>query len=243
MTARILVIQHELDDPLGDLAGPLLDAGVDLVPWFAPGDDVPPAGLDDVDGVISLGANSGVQDEAKHSWMPVERELLQSALDRGVPVLGLCFGAQILAVAAGGRGWTMDTPEIGWCDVRLTEDGVADPVVGALGESLRAVQFHYDSFDLPPGATLLATNGPITQAYRVGDHAWGLQFHIEIGPSLLLTWAGAYAEEMGRVIDLDAMHAETKVYWQEYRAKGVALATAFAQVVQQYARGRVAPPR
>ena len=104
-------------------------------------------------------------------WIRSELELLSQALERGVPILGVCFGSQSLARAAGVRSVNRPT-EIGWHDVTMTSHAETDPVLGSLGK-VPAFQWHYDTFDLPPDATVLATAGDLIEAYRVGDSAWG----------------------------------------------------------------------
>lgn len=216
MTARVLVVQHDLDDPLFELAAPLLDAGLDLRPWCVFSADAAPTSLGGFDGVVSLGALSGVSDG--HGWIRDERSLLEEALERGLPVLGVCFGAQLLAVAAGGTPRPGAATEVGWCPVALEPAAYQDPLLHGVPEAFLAYQYHYDTFDLPGSATVLARNGEVVEAFRVGECAWGLQFHVEATPATVLGWAGTYRAVMADDgIDEAEMLAETRRQWRSYR--------------------------
>lgn len=216
MSPRVLVVQHDLDDPLFELAAPLLDAGLDLWTWCVFSDDPAPTSLDGFDGVVSLGALSGVADD--HGWTRAERALLEEALDRGLPVLGVCFGAQLLAAAAGGTPRPGAATEVGWCPVALEPPAYDDPLLHGVAETFLAYQYHYDTFDLPGSATVLARNGEVVEAFRVGERAWGLQFHVEATPATVLGWAGTYRALMAADgIDEAEMLAETRRQWRSYR--------------------------
>jgi GMP synthase-like glutamine amidotransferase len=185
--ARVHVVQHTATEGLGLLFDWLPEVGVDVHPTHPYlGNRVPPSV--EGDALIVLGGPMGANDDEKAPWLPAVRELLQSAIDDGVPTLGICLGAQLLAVAAGGtveRGTA--GPEIGFGEVTV---GAADDLLLAPGP-LPVVQWHYDAVTkLPVDAEVLAGNDtyPI-QAFRVGDAAWGLQFHIEADAEMVRTWA------------------------------------------------------
>ena len=118
--------------------------------------------------------------EEHHPWLREEKALLRDLLDRGVPLLGVCLGAQLLAEAAGGSARRASAPEIGWHDVELTGEGAG---IRCWVRSLRASRPFSGtatSVTLPPGATTLARSDVCLQAYRVGRRAWGIQFHAEV---------------------------------------------------------------
>ena len=120
----------------------------------------------------------------------------RSVLAEGVPLIGVCLGAQLVARAAGAGVGPAKAPEVGWFTVELSEDGAADPVLGALPRSVRAFQWHYYTFELPDGAVALAQNENARQAYRLGDRAWAIQFHAEVERHMLDRWFAEGADEL-----------------------------------------------
>src|SRR5437899_12617562 len=110
-------------------------------------------------------------------------------LERRTPVRGCCRGVERLARAPGSCVGRMRAgPEIGWLDVELTEAGAADPVVGSLPQRFEALQWHHYTYGLPAGAVELARSAVCTQAFRLGDACWGVQFHPEVTQAQLAGW-------------------------------------------------------
>jgi len=184
--ARALVVQHTAHEGLGNLLEWLPAAGLDVHPIHPYlGHRVPPSV--EGDALIVLGGPMGAYDDADAGWLPATRALLATAVDDGVPTLGICLGAQLLAVAAGGevqRG--SDGPELGLGNVDVP---VGDELLSA--GRLPVVQWHYDTVTrMPDGAALLASSDAYrVQAFRVGDVAWGLQFHVEATEQMVRDWA------------------------------------------------------
>jgi GMP synthase (glutamine-hydrolysing) len=184
--ARVHVVQHSASEGLDQLAEWLPAIGVDVHPTHPYlGNRVPPSV--EGDALIVLGGSMGAYDDEAAPWLPSVRALLASAIDDGVPTIGICLGAQLLAVAAGGtveRGKA--GPEIGLGEVTVaTGDDLLTAGV------MPVVQWHYDVVSaLPDSATVLASSSqyPI-QAFRIGDVAWGLQFHIEASADTVRAWA------------------------------------------------------
>lgn len=142
--------------------------------------------------LVVLGGPMGVYQAADHPHLLAEQRLLEAAVSHGIPVLGICLGAQLLAAALGAPVYQGPAPEIGFGEVKLTADGADDPLLGPAGASFPAFHWHADTFDLPPGAAhLAATRAYHHQAFRVGARAWGLQFHIELDKGLAKEWAAA----------------------------------------------------
>ena len=110
-----------------------------------------------------------------------EIALLRDALDRAVPVLGICLGAQLVAVAGGAAIHRGPTPEIGWGTVSIEPGAAEDPLLRGLTGELAVLHWHGDTFDLPEGAIHLASSAAYpNQGFRLGPRAWGLQFHLEV---------------------------------------------------------------
>ena len=184
--ARVHVVQHTVTEGLGLLADWLPAFGVDVHPTHPYlGNRVPPSV--EGDALIVLGGPMGALDDEAAPWLPSVRELLASAVDDGVPTIGICLGAQLLAVVAGGtveRG--QNGPEIGLGEVTVpTGDELFSQGV------MPVVQWHYDAItNLPDSVEVLASNDryPV-QAFRVGEVAWGVQFHIETTAEMVRGWA------------------------------------------------------
>jgi GMP synthase-like glutamine amidotransferase len=195
-----LVVQHV--PPEGPYAiGPALEsAGVDVdVRAVFAGEDLP-SDLTDIDGLVVMGGPmSALSDEGFPSRRG-ELELLAEGLDRGLPMLGVCLGAQLLALAGGGAVYPGPTgPEIGWGPVALTAEAEDDPLLGGLPEQLTVLHWHGDTFEPPVGAIRLATNGRYpNQAFRSGSRAWGLQFHLEVDGSAVAAFVDAFGAEAAR---------------------------------------------
>ena len=177
-----LVLQHlEAEGPYR-VADAMKTKGVEVETrlLFA-GDPVPP-GPSGYDALVVMGGTmSAVNDEGFPTrW--AEIELLQEALELGLPILGICLGAQLLAVAAGARVYPGEAgAEVGWLPVELTEESKSDPLFRGVSSPLTVMHWHGDTFDLPRGSTRLASSEKYpNQGFRLGERAWGLQFHLEV---------------------------------------------------------------
>ena len=186
---RLLVFQHlacEHPGALGELAA---ERGIALeVAKLDEGDGLPdPRGYD---ALVVLGGPMNVDEEAAHPWLAPEKEAIRTAVADGVPFLGVCLGAQLLARALGAQVRPADAPEVGVAEVSLTAAARDDPLFTRLPDPLPCFQWHGDTFDLPQGGVLLATAPACrNQAFRVGERAWGLQFHLEATAAMAGEWA------------------------------------------------------
>ena len=235
---KILVIQHNDDDNLNDLAQPFFEAGLEIVQWHAAKTASPVDSLDGFSGLVSLGAFAGVEDEAETPWMPFERKLIENALDLEMPVLGLCFGSQLLASVAGAEVGKSGRPEVGWYQVQMTEDAANDPLMRVLGPEPEVIQYHYDTFSwqsVPENLTILATANGMNQAFRVGKNAWGTQFHIEMNLPTMLGWIASYPRAFEKAGNVPAEQVEaTRQNWRLHQERSVALGRAFAEQVKAF---------
>ena len=233
--ARILVIQHNLDDHLNELAAPLIEAGLEIDTWDVENTPPPNTPLAEYDGLISLGAIAGVLEEGEHAWMPIERKLFNQALDLEMPLLGICFGSQLLASVAGAEVYKTPTPEVGWTKVDMLPEASGDPIMGALGKNPDVFHFHYDTFTMPEGTKLYGTTNGINQAFKVGPKAWGVQFHIEVGLAAMHSWFATYPRAFEKLgVDVEEQKQITAKNWREYRKRSIAVGQAFAKEVLRY---------
>jgi GMP synthase (glutamine-hydrolysing) len=185
---RLLVVQHEPSAPPGLLAPAAAATGVELQVVEAPGQPVPVT-LDGADGLVVLGGVMDADETDAYPHLARTMDLVRDAAARSAPTLGICLGAQLAAAALGGRAYPGPAgEELGWTKVELTEAGRGDPVTGALQEPAELFEWHHDTFDPPPGATLLAGGAVYpSQAFRLGGVV-AVQFHPEVDAPLLAGW-------------------------------------------------------
>ncbi len=238
MTARALVVQHTATEGPGWLEEWLPSAGVELAVVRPYAGERLPAELDAA-ALVVLGGPMGARDDGVAPWLPATRELLRSAVRRGVPVLGLCLGGQLLASACGGRVQSGGSgPEIGVHELRLRPAARDDALLSGLPPVTRALQWHYDEIAvLPPQAVWLAESAACRhQAFRVGERAWGLQFHVEAPVRMVAGWASQDAEELARrrmepAVVVEALRSAEPELTQTWRG----VADRFAAVVLGHA--------
>jgi GMP synthase (glutamine-hydrolysing) len=235
---RVLVVLNSPTSLMGRLEQWLPEAG--LEPVLTPGAELP-ENLDGFAGMVLLGGGFMPDDDLHHPFLARERRLTTEALDLGIPLLGLCLGGQLLAHVTGG-GVTAQSGETerGMRALTVLPAAVDDPLFGDLpgapDEPLWMIENHEDSVTaLPPSATLLVSSGecPI-QAFRVGERAWGLQFHPEARPERVATWDEAALSEQG--IDRAALAEAAMVRAAENEAQSRALIRAWTDVVHRTAK-------
>lgn len=172
-----------------------------------------PANLDDIDAIISCGGIQSARSDESSEMIEQECALLAEAHAAGIPILGLCLGAQILARALGGTVSLLEGgPEVGFKEVALTPDGREDPMFKGIPWWTQQFQWHEDAVtELPPGARLLASSELTrVQAFAVGTSSYGIQYHPEYDRALVVehwqredpfTQAGGGREELARQTD------------------------------------------
>jgi GMP synthase-like glutamine amidotransferase len=186
---RILVIQHEDEAPAGVVGTAMDAAGAERVTLRPIAGDALPDRPDGFEGALLLGGPMSVADDDTFPHYRAMFRLVRSFHESGLPVLGICLGSQILARSLGKRVYRHAGVEFGFQEVHLTEAGRSDPLFQGLGSRVKPMEWHEDTFELPEGAALLATNAfCANQAYRVGDRSYGVQFHPEVDRKIVEDW-------------------------------------------------------
>jgi GMP synthase (glutamine-hydrolysing) len=213
---RVLAIVHQTDAGPGVFADAIRGRGETLDEWLLPESAEPPADPLGYDAVFVLGGSMNADEGGRYEWIGTERGLIGRLLERQVPLMGLCLGAQMVAAAAGAVPRRAPRPEIGWHSVEVTEAGREDPVLGPLAPSFEAFQWHSYEFPLPPGAVALARSEVCLQAARIGELAWAIQFHPEVSAADALRWTEDFetdpdAVRIGVVPTALAIETEAKI--------------------------------
>jgi GMP synthase (glutamine-hydrolysing) len=186
---KILVFQHVPYEPLGTLDPLLKEAGFRIrYVNFGRDPDHRPS-LQGYSALIVLGGPMNSDQIDTYPNLITEVEIIRSAAERGMSVLGICLGAQLLAKSLGGKVRRNPSREIGWSEVELTEAGRGDPVLADFGTRQEVFQWHEDGIELPACCEHLARSpASEVQAFRYGEHAYGFQFHLEVDESLIDRW-------------------------------------------------------
>ena len=194
----VVVIENEADAPAAYLGDALDRRGIEwTVVRLHEGDALPHPR--DAAGAVALGGAMGSYDEDVFPFLVEEKRFIAECTEAGVPVLGICLGCQLLADALGGRAYLAESTEVLFAPIEPTIEGERDPIIAAF-DGRPVVRFHRDTFDLPAGATLLASAGGFPQAFRMGS-AVGIQPHPEVTPAILADWL---ADGEARQMTIDA---------------------------------------
>lgn len=200
-----------------------------------------PQDLSGYDALVMLGGGLMPDEFDRAPWLRAERNLAGQAIDADLPTLGVCLGGQLLADVAGGTVRARTGPvERGATPISPTAAGADDPVIGALGRGAPMIENHRDMItELPPGAALLARSPAIdNQAFRLGSHVRGIQFHPEAAAENLAGWDDAALAAEG--ISLDGLIAAATAVDDRNTRAARALTAAFAEEIRRVRTARTA---
>jgi GMP synthase (glutamine-hydrolysing) len=190
-----------------------------------------PLPLDAYDAVLVFGGAMHADQDDRHSWLREENLFLQRLIHLGTPTLGVCLGVQLLAKAA--HSWVGPCePEIGWVDVELTDAGREDPLLGRLPARFPAFEWHSYTYGTPAGAEELARSAACTQAFRLGERIWGVQFHPEVTAAQIRQWV---ADEDEADVAETALLAQTDAHIDEWNRVGRVLCEGFCELAERVA--------
>ena len=195
--AKVWVIQHIVCETLGTIADALEGPGI-LYQYIRPfaGDRVPEE-MGDASGLIVMGGPMGVYERDAYPFLADEMRLIEKALQAQVPILGVCLGSQLLAATLGAAVTKGQRKEIGWYPVTLADACKDDPLWSGAESPFTAYHWHGDVFELPSGATALASSAMTKhQAFRYDRNAYGFLFHMEVTTGMIRDMVNAFAEEL-----------------------------------------------
>jgi len=183
---------------------------------------VPAVGYDTL---VMLGGPMSVNDEDKYPYLTHEMKLAEQFIKEGKKVLGVCLGAQLMAKALGARVFVGAVKEIGWYDIEMNDAGLQDPLMAHLApdnRSCKVFHWHGETFDIPQGAERLAASELYpNQAFRFGNNAYALQFHIEVSKQMIFDWL------KNEPIDMKKIERETEAHYADYAARAQSFYKAF----------------
>jgi GMP synthase (glutamine-hydrolysing) len=227
---RILSVIHGEEAKAEIFAPAIEQLGHELDEWSFSWGTPPPRPVDSYDAYLVFGGAMHADQDAKHPWLGEETAWLKRLLAEQRPVLGVCLGVQLLARAAGAGVGPLAKAEIGWIDVALTDAGRDDPVLGVMPERFPGLVWHHYTYDVPAGAVELARTERTTQAFRLGDACWGVQFHPEVTADQLESWIVDFEDPPP---DPDGLRAEIPQHIERWNELGITLCRAFLSAAER----------
>lgn len=196
---RVAIVENTRVTHHGQVGVALHEAGakIDQYKPFADGRLPAPGSFD---ALVVFGGEQSARDDHSHPYLPALADLMGQTGAAGHAVLGICLGSQLLARGLGAENHLGTAPEFGWCDVALTEEGRADPVLSHLPDSFPIFQWHSDTFTPPPGTTRLAGSGMAqNQCFRIHRATYGMQFHFEASRRVVADWNREFPDSVERM--------------------------------------------
>lgn len=234
---RLLVVQNDPTDPVALLGEWWQEVGVEMDVVRADlGEPVPSTLPEGYDGLVLLGGEMAAWEDERAPWLPAERALVQHAVEDGTPLLGVCLGGQVMTLACGGVVDRAPVAEVGIYEIDLLPPADDDPLFSVLPQGAPVAQYHQDAMlRAPEGAVVLAsTEGCPIQAWRLGEHAYAVQFHPEVDAEILGSWFGDDPEPVEKCgTSVDAVMQVMSERADEMQKVWRPFAHAFADVVRR----------
>jgi GMP synthase (glutamine-hydrolysing) len=215
---KALVFQHVAHEILGTLNPALKKQGLRIRYVNFERDPEAQPSIDKYNGLIILGGYMGVYEADQYTHIKTELKLIEEALKKNIPVLGICLGAQLLAHVLGSPVRKHIEKEMGWHDIQLTTAGEKSLLLSHFNKTEKIFQMHGDTFDIPKSCEHLASSKVCeAQAFSYGSKVFGLQFHLEADEAMILRWLNnpknqADIQESNGKISAELMKADTQKY-------------------------------
>jgi GMP synthase-like glutamine amidotransferase len=205
------IIQNDPEVPPGNIVDHLTIPHVVHHPYR---DGVLPE-PEEISALIVMGGSMGANDDQRHPFLRDLKNLIRTVVAARIPYLGVCLGGQLLAAALGAKVVSNRWEELGTLDVSLTDAGKTDRLFAGIPESFSTFQWHHDSFDIPERGVLLASSAACPhQAFRVGDSAWGVQFHPEVTEPIIRDWCAWDRSTSAKADELLAHFSRESEYYR-----------------------------
>jgi GMP synthase (glutamine-hydrolysing) len=235
MEGKIVIVKHVKNEGAGFIEEVLAtdDCPVEIVD-LAQGHRLPEH-IDEIAALIVLGGPMSVYQERGFPFLKQEERLIRKLLIEEIPFLGICLGAQLLAKTCGAKVHIGAAREVGWYTAALTTEGKQDLFFRGFPNRFEVFQWHDDTFDIPEGGLLLGVGKTCrNQAFRVGQNAYGLQFHMEVTPDMIEDWTGngISGADVQKILDEEARSRE------QFRTRAIQLFSNFKQVIEASLRIR-----
>jgi GMP synthase-like glutamine amidotransferase len=233
----LVILQHEVDAPPGSIAVALRDLGMPFEVRHVYRGDPLPVWPEETSGLIALGGSMQVSETRKYPFLEAEKTLMRRLVMRCGPVWGICLGAELLTLAAGGQVYRRDRPEIGWIQVEKVRD---DPLLHGVGSPFTAFNWHEYSCTLPPRAELVAERAESVQVFRTGGRSWATQFHPELDDEIAPHWvrdaAAQHEKKLGAEF-VERLQADTERLLPSYPAFCARLTENFLRAADLHPNG------
>ena len=212
---QVWAIQHIGYEDLGSFGPILEERGFEIKYFCSRHVDYNGLFASDPDLLVVLGGPMSVYDTERHPWVHAEQKFVQERIEAEQPLLGICFGAQMVARALGAKVYEgPQGKEIGWAKVSVNADGAKTPFRHLDGENTEMMHWHGDTFDLPDGAVLLASSEKYKkQAYSYGDHIFCMQCHPEVTPAKLRLW---YSSQKDQITETNQTVEQLRAQEEQY---------------------------
>jgi len=194
---KVLAIQHVRCETPGTISDALAEKEISVVSVRAFEGETVPAGLEGYGGLVVMGGPMGVYEQDRYPFLRDEIQLIREALQKNLPVLGVCLGSQLLAAAAGAPVKPGRKKEIGWYRIALTPESQSDALWTGIEPSFTAFHWHGDIFELPAGAVPLASSDRTHhQSFRFGASAYAILFHMEVSGDMIREMVETFRDEL-----------------------------------------------